>query len=53
MWMCGLDYASSGQGPVAGPSGHGNEPLPFIEVGSFLTSLATVHFYSQLCIKIL
>jgi hypothetical protein len=23
---CGLDAAGSGEGPVAGPCGHGNEP---------------------------
>jgi hypothetical protein len=53
MWMCGLDYAGSGQGPVVEAHGHSNEPLRFIEVESFLTSLATVNFYSQLCINIL
>jgi hypothetical protein len=33
---CGLDASASGQGPVVGSYGHGNEPSGTIEGGEFL-----------------
>jgi hypothetical protein len=33
---CGLDSSSSGQGPVAGPCEHGNEPLCSVKGGEYL-----------------
>jgi hypothetical protein len=36
MWVCGLDWAGSGSGQVAGAGECGNEPSGSIKRGEFL-----------------